>query len=176
MPPNPLARTTGIAPTGAGLLSSMMRALSAAVCATRRAISSSTSSKPALPPTVSWPVWMTSPRRATTWALKRVRVRSSNTRSPSELAMSTFWRVSPYPTITWTISDEAARAASSPARTSTALRAMATSPGGVSTGFLPGSARTAPRSTISGPSAPVLTAAATASAAAVRPASSTASL
>ena len=42
---------------------------SAAVAATPRAISSSTSSKPALPPTVSWPVWMTSPRRATTcWA------------------------------------------------------------------------------------------------------------
>ena len=50
---------------------------------------------------------------------------------------------------------------------------MATSPGGVSTGFLPGSARTAPRWTISGPCAPALTAAATASAAAVSPASST---
>ncbi len=73
-------------------------------------------------------------------------------------------------------SDDAARAASSPARTSKALRAMATSPGGTRTGFLPGSERTAPRFTISGPSAPALTAAATASAAAVSPASSTASL
>ncbi len=77
VPPNPLASTTGMAPTGAGLLSSMMVAFSAAVRATRRAMSSSTSSNPALPPTVSWPVWMTSPRRATTWAMNRVRVRSS---------------------------------------------------------------------------------------------------
>ncbi len=84
-----------MAPIGAGRESSMVMAFSAAVAATPRAISSSTSSKPALPPTVSWPVWMTSPRRATTWVVKRVRVRSSRTRSPSELAMSTRWRVSP---------------------------------------------------------------------------------
>ncbi len=133
MPPKPLAMTTGMAPTGAGRESSMVSAFLAALVATARAAASSTSSNPALPPTVSWPVWMTSPRRATTCAVKRVRVRSSYTRSPSEFAMRTFWRVSPYPTMACATSAPAARAASSPARTSCALRAMATVSGGILT-------------------------------------------
>ena len=95
VPPKPLASTTGMEPTGAGLESSMVIAFWAAVAAVWRAMVSSSSSNPALPPTVSWPVWMTSPRRATTCVENRVRVRSSNTRSPSELAMSTFCRESP---------------------------------------------------------------------------------
>ncbi len=100
-PPLPAAITTGISPAGAGRLASMLTARSAALRATSSGGNSSSSSNPFERPGPSKPVWTTPSRTATTCTVKRVRTRSSEVVNPSELAMNTCWRTSPYPAVTW---------------------------------------------------------------------------
>ena len=84
----PGASTTAISPAGAGIESSIVTARLAATVAVAAGVCSSTNSTPAHAAGPWNPVWMSSPRLATTCATRRIRGRSSSTQRPSEAAIS----------------------------------------------------------------------------------------
>jgi hypothetical protein len=87
-PPQPFATTTAISPAGAGIESSIVTARPAARSAVTRGGCASRNSTPAQAAGPSQPVWITSPRFATTCATRRIRGRSSSIHLPSEAAIS----------------------------------------------------------------------------------------